>query len=207
MALFNNLRRWTRPSTRAELTEACKQSVCVSMVANLVFMFIMLRWWPMRPKLLYNERKKRPVRKPLRPRPSRTMLREIWTRPFRHWCSIFHHIFILSLIALQNSRFLKASAWDFCANEGVRRKKRKTFRVSSQSHSLLTCFYPISSLAPGLLFERSSVLLLRKSTDCFVVYSFMLEGWKYKAMFSTFAVSFGKIAQNLLIMVCVPLGE
>lgn len=106
--------------------EACKQSVCASMVTNLVFMFIMIRWLPMRPKLLYNERKKRPVRKPLRPRLSRTMLREIWTRPFQHWCGIIHHIFIISLIRLQNSRFFQAPAWDFCANEREA-KERKNF--------------------------------------------------------------------------------
>ena len=122
--------------TRAESMEACKQSVCFSMVAHVVSMFIMVRWLPMRPKLLYNERKKRLVRKPLRPRPSRTMLREIWMRPFQHWCGIIHHIFIISLIRLQNSRFFKAPAWEFCANERVRRKKRKTFRVSFQTHSL-----------------------------------------------------------------------
>lgn len=155
--------------TGTELMKACKQSVCVSMVTNLVSMFIMLRWLPMRPKLLYNEKKKRPVRKPLRPRPSRTMLREIWTRPFQHWCSIIHHIFIISLIRLLNSRFFKAPAWDFFANKRVRRKKKKIF-PSLPSHTL--CLNPRSSLSPVLLFDRSRVLALRKNTGCFVVYSF-----------------------------------
>ena len=102
--------------------EACKQSVCASMVTNLVFMFIMIRWLPMRPKLLYNERKKRPVRKPLRPRLSRTMLREIWTRPFQHWCGIIHHIFIISLIRLHaRVRFLRERACEAKEKENFSR--------------------------------------------------------------------------------------
>ena len=170
------------------------------MVANLVSMFILLRWLPMRPKLLYNERKKRPVRKPLRPRPSRTMLREIWTRPFQHWCSIFYHIFVISLIRLQNCRFFKAPAWDFWANERVRRKKKNFSRPSPVLLFVLTLTPPSPQdfclTAPAFLhYEKIRA-----------VFHF-LEGWKYKATFITFAVSFEKIAQKLLIMVCLPLGE
>ena len=123
--------------------QACKQSVCFSMVAHVVSMFIMVRWLPMRPKLLYNERKKRLVRKPLRPRPSRTMLREIWTRPFQHWCGIIHHIFIISLIRLQNSRFFKAPAWDFLRERACEAKEKKNFsRLFPDSLFVLTLAPP-----------------------------------------------------------------
>lgn len=119
--------------------EACKQSVCFSMVAHVVSMFIMVRWLPMRPKLLYNERKKRLVRKPLRPRPSRTMLREIWTRPFQHWYGIYSSYFHYFINQTAKQSIFQGARVRFLRERACEAKEKENFsRLFPDSLFVLT---------------------------------------------------------------------